>query len=155
MIIPERQEFPHLYRCGHIEAGEASLRRPPTDGDFRIFIDAATLKLEASHFRRPRHILFPHLYRCGHIEAEASPHSEASHSGDFRIFIDAATLKVPPFNIDIISSYSYFRIFIDAATLKVSSGPSASLAIGAFPHLYRCGHIEGRDGRLHFLFRPI
>ena len=36
--------FPHLYRCGHIE-GVSVLRRNPRVPDFRIFIDAATLKV--------------------------------------------------------------------------------------------------------------
>ena len=62
--------FPHLYRCGHIEAhewrhiGGASMR------DFRIFIDAATLKLS---------------------NAGAATDTAVEH---FRIFIDAATLKL-------------------------------------------------------------
>ena len=61
--------------------------------DFRIFIDAATLKVELQCRGR----------RIGE---------------DFRIFIDAATLKVSVLQQSISFVCSYFRIFIDAATLK-------------------------------------
>ena len=37
--------------------------------DFRIFIDAATLKHLISRPSVSCRNLFPHLYRCGHIEA--------------------------------------------------------------------------------------
>ena len=37
---------------------------------FRIFIDAATLKPESDHIDKQAFVVrFPHLYRCGHIEA--------------------------------------------------------------------------------------
>ena len=64
------EAFPHLYRCGHIEASGLADDEAADDEDFRIFIDAATLKpasdaslIDAVAKR------FPHLYRCGHIEA--------------------------------------------------------------------------------------
>ena len=40
--------------------------------------------------------------------------------------------------------YIHFRIFIDAATLKEVSIEYPSVDLPEFPHLYRCGHIEGR-----------
>ena len=60
--------FPHLYRCGHIEAVRPSRLCLALRAYFRIFIDAATLKpvFQDPKINRPRH---------------------------FRIFIDAATLK--------------------------------------------------------------
>ena len=63
--------------------------RPP---NFRIFIDAATLKVapDVRHVEAVRH---------------------------FRIFIDAATLKVHHVARSSESDL-HFRIFIDAATLK-------------------------------------
>ena len=64
---------------------------------------------------------------------------------DFRIFIDAATLKVI---YDPIATRQEkdFRIFIDAATLKVASCTCEDTRARQFPHLYRCGHIEGHYG---------
>ena len=41
------QLFPHLYRCGHIEAAGIDTHDKCLFVDFRIFIDAATLKLIA------------------------------------------------------------------------------------------------------------
>ena len=64
---------------------------------FRIFIDAATLKVAEYH-----RALF-------------------AYRRDFRIFIDAATLKVNCQSLSMRPS-PYFRIFIDAATLK-EAGP--------------------------------
>ena len=43
------------------------------------------------------------------------------------------------FNITLV----YFRIFIDAATLKEETSSASGYVIKRFPHLYRCGHIEG------------
>ena len=60
--------FPHLYRCGHIEAPSEAAALFATASNFRIFIDAATLKLE--QWKR-----------------------DAAAAINFRIFIDAATLK--------------------------------------------------------------
>ena len=37
--------------------------------NFRIFIDAATLKQDAGTWMCGHGKEFPHLYRCGHIEA--------------------------------------------------------------------------------------
>ena len=65
-----RREFPHLYRCGHIEAANSG-----------------------SSFRRAQS-KFPHLYRCGHIEARARGWRHIAFEAHFRIFIDAATLKL-------------------------------------------------------------
>ena len=62
--------FPHLYRCGHIEAGIQIANKIYFVFDFRIFIDAATLKLGLSD-----------------DDARA-------WESNFRIFIDAATLKL-------------------------------------------------------------
>ena len=69
--------------------------------------------------------------------------SAANIASHFRIFIDAATLKdvvrpvIPPHrDID-------FRIFIDAATLKGDRRQVFAMRCLEFPHLYRCGHIEG------------
>ena len=62
------QQFPHLYRCGHIEAHNVAISAILLSLHFRIFIDAATLKLR---------ILACTIRTKGH----------------FRIFIDAATLK--------------------------------------------------------------
>ena len=44
---PRLREFPHLYRCGHIEANGESIVMDFSTLDFRIFIDAATLKPRA------------------------------------------------------------------------------------------------------------
>ena len=109
--------FPHLYRCGHIEAGftrtsvvfapshfrifidAATLKVQKFDSsysasrDFRIFIDAATLKVHDVIARIPTVHKFPHLYRCGHIEAQWSDLPAPRNCRYFRIFIDAATLK--------------------------------------------------------------
>ena len=41
-----------------------------------------------------------------------------------------------------LSCFLNFRIFIDAATLKPFVAQLAMNATKAFPHLYRCGHIE-------------
>ena len=90
---PEQAEFPHLYRCGHIEATRRRDRSSRNEVDFRIFIDAATLKPAGS----------------------GAPNSQTL---DFRIFIDAATLKPPhPPTLPPMREAN-FRIFIDAATLK-------------------------------------
>ena len=86
--------------------------------NFRIFIDAATLK--QSFAGRPLLRLRIH----------------------FRIFIDAATLKPGSKTTRFTTSELYFRIFIDAATLKLSSRPRSTIPRQEFPHLYRCGHIE-------------
>ena len=61
-------KFPHLYRCGHIEGVCLAAVAEPLLLDFRIFIDAATLKGDAGTLSR---LFLRH----------------------FRIFIDAATLK--------------------------------------------------------------
>ena len=61
--------------------------------DFRIFIDAATLKHRERLQRQYLANIFPHLYRCGHIEAALIAHDPHTAHTDFRIFIDAATLK--------------------------------------------------------------
>ena len=118
-------EFPHLYRCGHIEA-------------------ARTVRSYPGRLSR-----FPHLYRCGHIEA--SPNEKGKYLCgvlDFRIFIDAATLK-PEIHASLIARMSSdFRIFIDAATLKPGSGAGSGARVSSeFPHLYRCGHIEAYFSR--------
>ena len=76
--------------------------------DFRIFIDAATLKLD---------MLATKVYA----------------RVDFRIFIDAATLKHKA-NKLLIMATSNFRIFIDAATLKqlpIEPGMGVKLHISA------------------------
>ena len=89
----KKARFPHLYRCGHIEARSAPRAVPQSRADFRIFIDAATLK------------------------HAAAGRKSAVSARDFRIFIDAATLKLIPRN-PIQRRCRNFRIFIDAATLK-------------------------------------
>ena len=75
METRRHDEFPHLYRCGHIEArlrfAPVALARPY----FRIFIDAATLKREAKR------------WMC------------SAMLSDFRIFIDAATLKPESYHV--------------------------------------------------------
>ena len=86
---------------------------------------------------------FPHLYRCGHIEGQGSAAGVDGRAGDFRIFIDAATLKDELFNRYILAASMDFRIFIDAATLKGEKFTSCDSRYRLFPHLYRCGHIEG------------
>ena len=94
-------------------------------GDFRIFIDAATLK-------------------------QVHTTKDTLEENHFRIFIDAATLK-PHFKTPLqIAIDSDFRIFIDAATLKPSQTGKTETLINIFPHLYRCGHIEAVLGS-----RPI
>ena len=60
--------------------------------DFRIFIDAATLKDVALRTIEKALSKFPHLYICGHIEGWNMTRS-TSKRFYFRIFIDAATLK--------------------------------------------------------------
>ena len=85
--------FPHLYRCGHIEGFQVLYRARPHLTHFRIFIDAATLKVVIIVANWIRAFLFPHLYRCGHIEGYRPWDSARRARTDFRIFIDAATLK--------------------------------------------------------------
>ena len=109
-------KFPHLYRCGHIEALAHPDELRALLSDFRIFIDAATLK------RRD--------YGAGFFREH-----------DFRIFIDAATLKLALCCVSV-ARQANFRIFIDAATLKLVAAILADSIFIAFPHLYRCGHIE-------------
>ena len=86
--------------------------------NFRIFIDAATLKQASMRKYGKALIKFPHLYRCGHIEAQDGAVVSVVAEFDFRIFIDAATLK-----------HAWAGAWADGAEMK-------------FPHLYRCGHIE-------------
>ena len=101
-------EFPHLYRCGHIEAACM-----PT-------------------MRETSRLPFPHLYRCGHIEAVRDSSPDRSSAANFRIFIDAATLK-PRSATAYPQAGSDFRIFIDAATLKrVSLWPRGACAPSYF-----------------------
>ena len=66
---------------------------------------------------------------------------------DFRIFIDAATLKGPNVGGAVVCGMD-FRIFIDAATLKDNPPTLGRPDNPPFPHLYRCGHIEGEKGLL-------
>ena len=66
--------------------------------DFRIFIDAATLKLANAKLTQQERL-------------------------DFRIFIDAATLKLAKTSISSYAHSTDFRIFIDAATLKPQTLP--------------------------------
>ena len=61
----------------------------------------------------------------------------------FRIFIDAATLKEIDPGASRMDPLPDFRIFIDAATLKDMSSVIPHTELVEFPHLYRCGHIEG------------
>ena len=89
--------------------------------DFRIFIDAATLKHKANKLLIIGDVKFPHLYRCGHIEAVANRTGDGGEASYFRIFIDAATLKHPRRQ--------------EAAHIRATE----------FPHLYRCGHIEASN----------
>ena len=66
------REFPHLYRCGSIEGASTNRDKAYQASDFRIFIDAAPLKVEDCHQDagcKPAE--FPHLYRCGSIEGQA------------------------------------------------------------------------------------
>ena len=86
--------------------------------DFRIFIDAATLKQMRDAGLKIAFHVFPHLYRCGHIEALMAAAASRFHCSNFRIFIDAATLKHPDSMAEHIHRLD-FRIFIDAATLKL------------------------------------
>ena len=133
--------FPHLYRCGHIEAARTTTRALGATFDFRIFIDAATLKHLKVEVLACHDISFPHLYRCGHIEARASkvmllfdpefPH--LYRCGHIEANYDANYFE---------QLTSDFRIFIDAATLKLFSSLARGFIIAGFPHLYRCGHIE-------------
>ena len=46
--------------------------------DFRIFIDAATLKRSCRKKYNMEIYIFPHLYRCGHIEANDNPGATGS-----------------------------------------------------------------------------
>ena len=86
---------------------------------------------------------FPHLYRCGHIEGRGPRAHTLRQGAHFRIFIDAATLKAHWARI-CRNFLRCFRIFIDAATLKgFRQSPAWRAVASAFPHLYRCGHIEG------------
>ena len=118
-IMERYRKFPHLYRCGHIEGGQ--------------------IRTSAGHDISG----FPHLYRCGHIEgSEVADYAQQGHR-NFRIFIDAATLKEKLARLASGNSCRNFRIFIDAATLKAIRVHPASVFEATFPHLYRCGHIEG------------
>ena len=85
--------------------------------NFRIFIDAATLKQQKVERHGLHDVLFPHLYRCGHIEATGMKMKMLHDPLNFRIFIDAATLKRGGGEVGA-AARSDFRIFIDAATLK-------------------------------------
>ena len=145
--------FPHLYRCGHIEAKSRTGIFRGIFSDFRIFIDAATLK-DAFFCQRclSRASRFPHLYRCGHIEGTTATLADGAMLCNFRIFIDAATLKEKTRQTSIWRVYD-FRIFIDAATLKGAQIREIDDGVARFPHLYRCGHIEGR-AQMPFLGRP-
>ena len=62
--------------------------------------------------------------------------------------MDAATLKVIVAREPLVAVWANFRIFMDAATLKerVVEHFLSHREI-AFPHLYGCGHIEGKHGR--------
>ena len=94
--------------------------------NFRIFIDAATLKQDTFRYSKSRTtLLFPHLYRCGHIEAYDDEARIEEIAKNFRIFIDAATLKRRRLCRDLRRP-SDFRIFIDAATLKLDIFMKAS-----------------------------
>ena len=93
--------------------------------------------------------IFPHLYRCGHIEGKVRRAILLRKSNDFRIFIDAATLKESTALQSSLSMALNFRIFIDAATLKENMGAEFAQALEEFPHLYRCGHIEGYRVDVH------
>ena len=86
---------------------------------FRIFIDAATLKVICILAMNQRQLRY------------------------FRIFIDAATLKACAQFRVLAMRVPNFRIFIDAATLKVIDQNRRVICHISFPHLYRCGHIEG------------
>ena len=109
--------FPHLYRCGHIEAYRACRRATERFRDFRIFIDAATLK--------PRN----------------GRGSKAHHGPHFRIFIDAATLK-PVYSEQGFVEWLVFPHLYRCGHIEASRlGPGTAKTAG-FPHLYRCGHIE-------------
>ena len=129
-------------------------RTVPRVPNFRIFIDAATLKGHPrafGGFPRPR---FPHLYRCGHIEGTlifASMRRTLRFPHLYRCgHIEGLKLRTRR-----TSRARYFRIFIDAATLKDST-PGYRLSEHArFPHLYRCGHIEGKAARISSHGRKI
>ena len=64
-----RHRFPHLYGCGHIEGNLTHALRVCVRLNFRIFMDAATLKGERYGQQIHAHKRFPHLYGCGHISA--------------------------------------------------------------------------------------
>ena len=49
-----RHRFPHLYGCGHIEGENTELAANSSDPNFRIFMDAATLKARRTHARAGR-----------------------------------------------------------------------------------------------------
>ena len=85
--------FPHLYGCGHIEGCSGLCPITITAIYFRIFMDAATLKVLAGTGKDGKSVLFPHLYGCGHIEGRRKSHDEPERFRYFRIFMDAATLK--------------------------------------------------------------
>ena len=95
--------------------------------DFRIFIDAATLKQTFDVFLRSIATEFPHLYRCGHIEGSRPYRQQPRRCAHFRIFIDAATLKMINGGAGRSIKPGDFRIFIDAATLKVLGRPNSSV----------------------------
>ena len=58
--------------------------------------------------------------------------------------MDEATLKVATYPTRGRNPETYFRIFMDAATLKDWTQFGRALSCEKFPHLYGCGHIEGR-----------
>ena len=134
--------FPHLYRCGHIEA-LASLMFPSAFSPkfphlYRCgHIEARNLNANMNSSCRK----FPHLYRCGHIEAETGSVLETTHINDFRIFIDAATLKHRK-RLSCLIEPGIFPHLYRCGHIEASNCDSQNSHKFAFPHLYRCGHIE-------------
>ena len=67
-----RHRFPHLYGCGHIEGRAVWCLNGNVSCNFRIFMDAATLKECLEQIPLFLVLGFPHLYGCGHIEGSYS-----------------------------------------------------------------------------------
>ena len=70
--------FPHLYRCGHIEAFVA-LKLDALSTQFPHLYRCGHIEAFVPLDQNRRLKRFPHLYRCGHIEAEQLPRCADAH----------------------------------------------------------------------------
>ena len=129
----DRFAFPHLYRCGHIEASRQGQTARPLRGLFPHLYRCGHIEARHEQAMEIAMARFPHLYRCGHIEAILTSGSKEQMTELFPHLYRCGHIEAPIARVH----------FADARC--------------RFPHLYRCGHIEakarspeGRERRLYF-----